>query len=154
MTRLFRMLALGTLAVVAGCASEAVPAPAPSGPLPKVVAFQSPYCGCCGKWMEHMRAAGFEVEVHKIETMTEKKMELGIPQLMGSCHTAVVDGYVVEGHVPADLVVRMLAERPDVRGIIVPGMTAGSPGMEDAGKEPYRVLLLGHDNSTQVYANR
>jgi hypothetical protein len=155
MIRQIRMLALGAAVLMAGCGGEAIPAPViPPGGLPKMVSFQSPYCGCCGEWVDHVRAAGFEVEVHKVETMTQVKMEAGIPQLMGSCHTAMVDGYVVEGHVPADLIIRMLNERPDVKGILVPGMPAGSPGMEFAGKEPYRVLLLNHDNSTRVYANR
>ena len=123
--------------------------------LPLVRVWRTPTCGCCGDWVEHMRAAGFPVEVHDLPSLTAKKEEHGIAPEHQSCHTATVEGYLVEGHVPADLVRRMLAEGPDIRGLTVPGMPAGSPGMEVPGrKDPYDVLALLDDGSAVVYASR
>lgn len=112
--------------------------------LPLVTVHKSPYCGCCVKWIEHMQAAGFEVKVVDTDDMTPVKQRVGIPPGKGSCHTAEVDGYFVEGHVPAEDVKRLLAERPDARGIVVPGMPIGSPGMEspDGRVQAYEVQLI------------
>lgn len=126
-----------------------------AGELPLVRVWKSPTCGCCGDWVEHMRAAGFPVEVHDVETLTTVKEEHGISQEHRSCHTATVDGYVVEGHVPADLVRRVLEERPEIRGLAVPGMPVGSPGMEVGDrKDPYDVLALLTGGSVVVYDSR
>ena len=122
--------------------------------LPPIVAFKSPTCGCCELWVEHMRAAGFQVEVKDTQDMGAIKAEAGVPVGQGSCHTAKVGKYYLEGHVPAADVKRLLAEAPDARGLIVPGMVPGSPGMEQGGvTKPYDVLLLAKDGSTTVYSH-
>lgn len=122
--------------------------------LPPMVAFKSPTCGCCELWVEHMRAAGFQVEVKDTQDMGAIKAEAGVPVGQGSCHTAKVGKYFLEGHVPAADVKRLLAEGPDARGLIVPGMVPGSPGMEQGGvTKPYDVLLLAKDGSTTVYSH-
>ena len=122
--------------------------------LPPIVAFKSPTCGCCELWVEHMRAAGFQVEVKDTQDMGAIKAEAGVPVGQGSCHTAKVGNYYLEGHVPAADVKRLLAEAPDARGLIVPGMVPGSPGMEQGGvTKPYDVLLLAKDGSTTVYSH-
>ena len=96
----------------------------------EVVMYKDPNCGCCGKWAEHMRSAGFAVKEVASARMDLVKQEAGVPEALGSCHTAKVAGYVVEGHVPAADVRRMLAEKPAIRGLSAPGMPLGSPGME------------------------
>lgn len=101
---------------------------------PEMLVFKTSTCGCCGKWAEHMKAAGFDVNVTNVpETGTYRK-KYGVPERLASCHTAYVGGYAVEGHVPAENVQRLLKEKPKVKGISVPGMPVGSPGME-AGTE-------------------
>lgn len=123
--------------------------------LPLLRVWKSPTCGCCGDWVEHMKAAGFSVEVHQVTALTDVKEEHSIEPQHRSCHTATVDGYVVEGHVPADLVQRMLEERPEIRGLAVPGMPVGSPGMEVGDQtQPYDVLALLTGGSTMIYASR
>jgi hypothetical protein len=119
-----------------------------------VMAYKSPTCGCCELWIEHMRAAGFRVEVTNTQDMGAMKAAAGVPVSKGSCHTAKVGDYYVEGHVPASDVKRLLAEKPDARGLIVPGMVLGSPGMEQGGvQQAYNVLLLAKDGSTTVYSH-
>ena len=119
-----------------------------------VLVYKSPTCGCCDKWVEHLRANGFSVDVENRQTLGPIKAELGVPRRLHSCHTAKVGGYLVEGHVPADLIRRMLDTRPDVRGLAVPGMPMGSPGMEGPRKDVYNVLTFNEDGSTDVYATR
>jgi hypothetical protein len=118
-----------------------------------VVIYKSLACGCCEMWAEHMKAAGFNVEVKATNNLEQVKQEVGVPSDQGSCHTAVVGRYFVEGHVPAVDVRRLLAEQPEARGLVVPSMVAGSPGMEQGGiRQPYAVLLVAMDGSTSVYA--
>jgi hypothetical protein len=137
------------------------PAPAASGDrspvataLPVVLVHKSPTCGCCASWVEHLRAHGFTVEVDDAADMEAIKARAGVPAGKGSCHTAEVGGYFVEGHVPADDIVRLLAEKPDARGLTAPGMPVGSPGMEVRGQgaPPYAVELVRKDGSTEVFA--
>ena len=117
-----------------------------------VVVYLSPSCDCCGGWVDHTRANGFTVAVRKRDDLTPVKTRLGVPDSLQSCHTAEVGGYVVEGHVPAADIRRLLAERPRARGLAVPGMPAGSPGMGDGGhREAYQVILFG-DGGHSVYA--
>jgi len=97
--------------------------------LPKIVVTKDPNCGCCGGWVDHMKAAGFPVEVVTTPQVNRVKARLGVPDALASCHTAEVGGYVVEGHVPADAVKRLLADKPQAKGLAVPGMPVGSPGM-------------------------
>lgn len=131
-------------------ASPAFAAPA----LPQVEVFKSPYCGCCGAWVEHMKSAGFEVKVTQVTDTTATRQRLGLPDAYGSCHTATVGGYVLEGHVPAAEVKRLLAAKPSALGLAVPGMPPGSPGMEVPGrKDPYEVLLIDRRGRSSVFAH-
>ena len=120
--------------------------------LPTVQVYKSPQCGCCEKWVDHMKSAGFKVITHDTNTVAEHKTRLGVPLALGSCHTAEVGGYFVEGHVPAGDVKKLLAEKPQAKGLGVPGMPASSPGMDDGSKTPYEVLLVGKDGSTTTFA--
>ncbi len=115
--------------------------------------FRSPSCGCCSLWVDHMREAGFQIKDDVTEEMPAIKQRYGVSPVMESCHTAIVDGYVVEGHVPAADVQRLLAERPDVIGIAAPGMPIGSPGMEqDDHTEPYTVLSFDGQGEATVFS--
>jgi hypothetical protein len=119
-----------------------------------LVVYKSPSCGCCKKWVQHMQENGFSVEVHEQYNVTPKKDEYGVPRRLRSCHTAKVGGYVVEGHVPADVVKRLLEEKPTITGVAVPGMPMGSPGMEGPRKDPYEVIAFREDGGARVYARR
>ena len=119
-----------------------------------VVVYKSPTCGCCGKWVEHMENSGFIVDVEDMRDVAPIKRELGVPRRMQSCHTAKVGDYFVEGHVPADLVKQLLADKPDIKGLTVPGMPMGSPGMEGPRKDPYNVIAIEKDGRARVYARR
>lgn len=113
--------------------------------LPKMVVTKDPSCGCCTAWVKHVRAAGFDVDVLESPEVNRLKTRLGVPEALASCHTAEIGGYVIEGHVPPALIKRLLAEKPDGKGLAVPGMPVGSPGMEVEGMEPdtYEVVLFG-----------
>ena len=106
---------------------------------------KDPNCGCCGAWVDHLRAAGFTVTVNGTSALHGIKQRLGVPDHLSSCHTAEIAGYVVEGHVPAAAILRLLDEKPAGRGLAVPGMPIGSPGMEVEGSPPetYEVVLFG-----------
>lgn len=121
-----------------------------------VVVYKSPTCSCCTRWIAHLRSNGFDVEgvdLTPYTELSEKKVELGVPGDLGSCHTARVGGYTIEGHVPADVVARLLRERPtDIAGLAVPGMPIGSPGMEGPNPEPYQVIAFDSAGNQTVYA--
>jgi hypothetical protein len=121
---------------------------------PAMVVYKDPNCGCCKLWVDHVKAAGFAVSVRDSSDVASVKKRQGVPSRLYSCHTAIVGGYVVEGHVPADLVQKLLKEKPKVVGLAVPGMPAGSPGMEQGSKEPYEVLTFDAAGKTTVYAKR
>ena len=145
------------LSAAAGAAVALVavrPLAAYARPPQPILIYKSPTCGCCTKWVDHLVAAGFEPTVRDVPDVTPLKRELGLPLRLASCHTAVVSGYVVEGHVPADLVQRMVEEKPQALGLAVPGMPIGSPGMEGPNPERYQVLLVARSGSTSVYATR
>lgn len=119
----------------------------------EVVVYKSPTCGCCNKWIEHLQANGFTVKAQNVADIMPYKSANGVPHALASCHTAKVDGYVIEGHVPAADIKRLLKERPKVLGLSVPGMPIGSPGMEQgAHKEKYDVLSFDQAGNTRVYA--
>lgn len=120
----------------------------------EVVVYKSPTCGCCSKWVDHLRSAGFQATGRDVGDLDAVKDRLGVPAALRSCHTGVVAGYVVEGHVPADLVKRLLRERPAGVGLAVPGMPLGSPGMEAPRSERYDIFLFQRDGSSRVYASR
>ncbi len=138
-----RLLAivLTTLVLTAG-ASE----------LPQVEIYKSPYCGCCTEWAKHMAANGFKVKSIDVEDVPATRARLGMPERYGSCHTAKIGNYLIEGHVPAADVKRLLKEKPKAVGLAAPGMPGGSPGMESAKKEAYEVLLVGNDGKAQVFS--
>jgi hypothetical protein len=118
-----------------------------------VTMYKDPNCGCCGKWAAHMRAQGFVVNEIATRAMADVKREAGVPQALGSCHTARIGGYIVEGHVPAADVKRMLADKPDIAGIAAPGMPQGSPGMEGPyPAERYEVVSFDRDGRSAVFA--
>ena len=120
----------------------------------EVTMFKDPYCGCCGKWAEHMREHGFKVKEVISQEMDQIKHQAGVPRALGSCHTAKVGNYIVEGHVPATDVKRMLSEKPAITGISAPGMPMGSPGME--GPYPadrYDVVSFDAEGKTAVLAS-
>lgn len=122
--------------------------------LPVVDVYKSPSCGCCNDWIDHLKANGFSVRAHDTDAVIKHKVRLGVPTGHGSCHTAEVAGYVVEGHVPAREIKRLLKEKPAARGLGVPGMPIGSPGMERGDrKDPYAVLLFTRTGETRVFAN-
>lgn len=168
-----RCLPLLTLTAALACAcspaaspvappvAEAVPAPqevAETAPvvskLPLVAVHKSPSCGCCSAWVEHIQQAGYPVEVIAEEDLNPLKLALGVPAGKGSCHTAIVEGYFIEGHVPAKDIERLLMERPEARGLTVPDMPVGSPGMEVPSGEvqPYTVYLVNVDGSTTPFS--
>jgi hypothetical protein len=121
--------------------------------LPQVQVFKNPSCGCCSAWVDHMKAAGFAVNVTEVDDNSVARRKYGLPDRFGSCHTAVVAGYVVEGHVPANDVKKLLAMKPVAIGLAVPGMPVGSPGMEmGSRKDPYQVLLVATDGRECVFA--
>jgi hypothetical protein len=122
--------------------------------IPRITVYKSPACGCCKKWVNHLEANGFQVDTIEMQDLRMIKSMSGIAPKNASCHTAKVAGYVVEGHVPAADIKRMLTERPDIHGLVVPGMPMGSPGMEGPRKEAYEVLSIQQDGSTRVYARR
>ena len=125
---------------------------APAEKIADVTVWKTPTCGCCGKWVTHLEDAGFAVEVHDLEDLAPVKATHGVPADLESCHTAVVEGYVVEGHVPAADVARLLEERPAVTGLAVPGMPIGSPGMEGPNPEAYRVLAFESTGRTRTFS--
>lgn len=129
-------------------------APMKADPL-LVTVYKNESCGCCNSWVEHLRQNGFRVDALNIDNLGLVKERVGVPFGMGACHTAEVGGYFVEGHVPAADIKRLLAERPDAKGLTVPAMPVGSPGMETPTGEvqPYDVHLVARDGSTSVFSH-
>jgi hypothetical protein len=122
--------------------------------LPVVDVYKTPTCGCCSKWVDHLREKGFEVRTTDMRDLTDFKASHGVPRQLESCHTALVAGYVVEGHVPSADVQRLVKERPEIAGLAVPGMPIGSPGMEVPGTaaQSYDVIAFRNDGSRRVFA--
>ena len=126
---------------------------------PRLEVWKTASCGCCKDWVKHVQAAGFEVKAHDVsdDAKRQKRQQLGLPEAFGSCHTAVVDGYVVEGHVPAREISRLLKERPQAVGLTVPGMPVGSPGMDGpeygTRRDKFAVVLVQRDGRQSVYQN-
>ena len=141
---------------LAPLASQAI---TPSAARPRLEVWKTASCGCCKDWVKHVQAAGFEVKAHDVsdDAKRQKRQQLGLPEAFGSCHTAVVDGYVVEGHVPAREISRLLKERPQAVGLTVPGMPVGSPGMDGpeygTRRDKFAVVLVQRDGRQSVYQN-
>lgn len=138
----FRNLAVAALIglpLLAGAATQAVEV------------YKSASCGCCEQWVKHLQANGMKVHAHNVANPSDTREKMGMPDRLGACHTAVVGGYAIEGHVPAAEIKRLLAEKPKAKGLAVPAMPPGSPGMEGPARMPYDVLLVRNDGSTAVY---
>jgi hypothetical protein len=133
------------------------PAYAATDGAPSIEVWKSPSCGCCGKWVEHLEANGFAVKAKNTsrDMLDRIKRQAGIGDKLASCHTGLIDGYAIEGHVPAADIKKLLEDRPEAIGLTVPDMPLGSPGMEqpDGKTEPYDVLLVKKDGSTEVFAS-
>ena len=123
-------------------------------PTPVVTVYKDPGCECCNKWIKHLTAHGFVVNPHDLKNVAEIKQTMNVPTALQACHTALVGAYVVEGHVPADLIHKMLKEKPPIVGLAVPGMPNGSPGMETGRVDRYDVIAFARDGQTAVYAKR
>lgn len=145
---------VGVLMVGAALALAVGWLPRGTGATPPVVTvYKTASCGCCGAWVEHLQAAGFPTQVHDVPDLGAVKARLGVPRVLGSCHTATVGDYVVEGHVPAADIRRLLRQQPAGAGLAVPGMPAGSPGMESGERrDPYQVLLWSAGGGATVFA--
>ncbi len=138
------------MALILGTAPVIGIAKAAAGPVVQV--YKSPTCGCCSKWVDHMSAAGFDVQATNVSDVNVYKREHGVPGQLYACHTALVEGYIVEGHVPAEDVIRMLEQKPDIAGIAVPGMPLGSPGMEVPNPVRYETLSFDRNGNIEVFA--
>ena len=125
-------------------------------PAKEATVYKSPTCGCCKKWVEHMEKSGYKVTAHDVPDVAVYKKRYGVPDALGSCHTAIVtSGYIVEGHVPADVIDKLVAQAPkDIIGLAVPGMPQGSPGMESATKDKYDIVAFDKAGKTKVFASR
>ena len=141
-----RMLTMLAAAPLALAATRALPA------APAASVFKLSECGCCDLWAEHMRRNGFAVSVLAVPNLTPVRAKYGIPNIFGTCHTTLVEGYAIEGHVPAADIKRLLRSKPRIAGLAVPGMPAGSPGMQGPRSDPYEVLAFDRNGATQVYA--
>ena len=151
----FILTALLALGFVSPAAQQKTPPPtAKAAAGDKITVYRSRTCGCCGKWVQHMKDNGFQVTEQIVEDIAGAPGRNRVPEKLRSCHVASVGRYVVEGHVPADVVKDMLKKRPDIEGIAVPGMPAGSPGMESPYPQAYNVMAWGKDGKTQVFAKR
>ncbi|WP_297112239.1 DUF411 domain-containing protein [uncultured Devosia sp.] len=140
-----RIFAIGALSLAG--ATLMTPALAQAA-APVISIKKDPWCGCCTGWARHLEQAGFAIDVEEIEEMETVKDNLGVPTELRSCHTATIDGYVIEGHVPAEAVIALLDKRPQIQGLAVPGMPLGSPGMEGpAGRDPDEYNVMAFDGS-------
>lgn len=119
--------------------------------LPVMEVYKSASCGCCSEWIKHLEANGFSVRAKNVEIPAQYRKLASIPHQLGSCHTGLVNGYAIEGHVPAGEIKQLLRDKPKARGLAVPAMPMGSPGMEGPRKDAYDVLLVKNDGSTKVY---
>ncbi len=140
----------GVLAAVA--ALPLAPPAAAQAQARQVTVYKTATCGCCNAWIDHLKANGFRVQAENVTDLDAYKRRYGVAGYLAACHTAVVDGYVVEGHVPAADIRRLLKERPKVKGIAVPGMPMGSPGMEGPTREPYSTVTFDEAGRVKVYA--
>ncbi|NND70221.1 MAG: DUF411 domain-containing protein [Rhodothermales bacterium] len=141
-------LLAGLIAVVIGAGAFVFTSTSSSQ---EIVVYKSPTCGCCAKWIDHIEEAGYKVQVRDTNDMQPIKMQHGIQRQAQSCHTAIVDGYFVEGHVPAEFITKLLEEKPDIKGITVPGMPQGSPGMEGPNPVDYDVIAIGKDGEASIF---
>lgn len=147
------VVASGLLLITVGAAAKRSGGATPTKPI-AIKVYKTPQCGCCKGWVQHLRDNGFQVETMDMPDLSMIKQKYGVAPALQACHTAIVNGYVVEGHVPADVILKMLKEHPAVAGIAVPGMPSGSPGMEGGRKQAYDVLTFDKAGHTKVYAHK
>lgn len=141
----FWALILSVMLVLTACSS--------GGDGPEITVYKSPTCGCCKKWIAHLEDNGFSVTARNVVNVNPYKAENKLPPVLASCHTAIIDGYVIEGHVPAADIKRLLKERPAIRGLAVPGMPIGSPGMEQGShRDPYNVVAFDDKEQFSIYS--
>lgn len=145
-------VALGGAAATVATGMWTIPAFA-AAPVP-ITVYKTPSCGCCKKWVAHLESHGFAVTANDMDDLSEVKASFGVPEELQSCHTATVGKYVIEGHVPADVIQKMLKEKPAIAGLAVPGMPAGSPGMEMGRTDHYEVVAFDRKGKRSVYAKR
>lgn len=133
--------------------ASALPTMAVAAKAPLITVYKTPTCGCCHDWVTHLQKNGFEVAAHDVQDTSPYRKKFGVPNELGSCHTGVIDGYALEGHVPAAEIKRLLAEKPKARGLSVPGMVVGSPGMETEGtrRDAFDVVLFDDAGGRKVY---
>ena len=152
-TDLRKTFALGAamfaLTLTTGAATPSVD---PTPRQTRITVYKDPSCGCCKNWIEHLIKHGYAVDAKDTPAMADVKRTLGVPDALTSCHTAVVNGYLIEGHVPASDIARLLKQKPKVAGLAVPGMVTGSPGMEGPTKQHYKVLSFDNNGKTKVFA--
>ncbi|HEV7838115.1 MAG TPA: DUF411 domain-containing protein [Gemmatimonadaceae bacterium] len=152
--RLVRTFPLGVSLLALALTTGAAPvSPAATEKKPTITVYKDPGCGCCKSWIEHVIKHGYRVAAKDTPEMTEIKRSLGVPEGITACHTAVVNGYLIEGHVPAADIARLLKEKPKVAGLAVPGMPMGSPGMEGPRAQHYQVLSFDKAGKTKVFAS-
>lgn len=151
--KLFNLLAGGGLAATVALGGGLYLTTAGVQAGERITVYKSPTCGCCGDWVDHLKENGFEVDVHETEDMSAVKREAGLSPNLASCHTGFVDGYLIEGHVPASDIKRLLEQASNAKGLAVPGMPAGSPGMEMGDRQDaYQVLEFNEAGQTRVFA--
>ncbi len=150
---MFRFIGFAAFALVMASIGALTVTPAAAADRPVITVYKSPTCGCCGAWIEHLKKNGFDARVHDVPDATPYRAKYGVPEALGSCHTAVAGGYAIEGHVPAADIKRLLRERPKAKGLAVPAMPMGSPGMEGPRRDPYDVLLFDAKGRTQVFSS-
>jgi hypothetical protein len=153
--RFVRTLAFGVSVVALALTTGAAPVSfvAAAAKKPAITVYKDPSCGCCKSWIEHLIKHGYRVDAKDTPQMTEIKRSLGVPEGLTACHTAVVNGYLIEGHVPAADIARLLKEKSKVAGLAVPGMPMGSPGMEGPRAQHYQVLSFDKAGKTKVFAS-
>ncbi len=140
---------LASMAIAASLAGTSLLAPAQAA---EFTVYKSPWCGCCSQWIDHLKTNGHSVTTEDVENLDIIKQMAGVPEALESCHTAMVERYAIEGHVPAKDIERLLAERPQAKGLAVPGMPAGAPGMGGDTPDSYNVMLFKADGSADIYA--
>jgi hypothetical protein len=146
------LISLVLVALLGGPLSVEEHSPAPAGE--KITVYKSRTCGCCGKWVEHLQKAGFDVTVHEVDSVDNAPGRDRVPAELRSCHIASVKRYAIEGHVPADVIKDFLAKNPELEGLAVPGMPAGSPGMESPTPQPYEIIAWERTGKKTVFAKR
>lgn len=148
-----RALITAGLSAILLATASAKPAEATTSPSPIVTVYKDPNCGCCKKWIEYLKKNGYRVDLHDTQKLDDVKKGLGVPASLGGCHTALISGYIIEGHVPVEDIARLLKTKPKIAGLAAPGMPAGSPGMEGPPPAHYQVMAFTRSGKSTVFAN-